>query len=186
MMRQLKPQLPKVLCPDLIVCFLNGARHVASYLRFSFLCLHSKVQPHFKNSIPKNSNHLLELLPLSNGLPNRFILSPPKLSSTFLSRTDRGVFQVFFTMTCFDWRLPAVFLRGCLASCFIQFFLPPAVSQLLGDSIPGVGQHKCPFVSVDCPIRPASGCQWPLWSSGACFAPTECPWFFSSSWYGWF
>lgn len=106
-MPQLKPQLPKVLCSDLhsdvlhvLHClFLKWTHDVASYLCFNLLCLHSKAQPHFKNSIPKNSNHLLELLPLSNGLPNRFILSPPKLSSTFSSRTDRGVFQVFFTMT---------------------------------------------------------------------------------------
>lgn len=124
-MPQLKPQLLKVLCPDLhldvlqalrlfIVCFWNRARRAASCLRFNFLCLHSKAQPHLKNFIPKNSNHLFELLPLSNGLPNRFILSTETSSYFF----DGCVFRVFW----YDWRPPAVFLRGSLASCFIQVF----------------------------------------------------------------
>lgn len=47
--------------------------------------------------------------------------------------------------------LPAVLYR--------VFFLPPAVCQLLEDSISGVGQHECPIVSVDCPIGAASRCQ---------------------------
>lgn len=70
-----------------------------------------------------------------------------------------------FTLTCVDSEESRDVTVRCNITLFIQGWSPPAVCQLLDDSVPGAGQHMSVF--------PGLLSYGPVSTGGACYSLTK-------------